>query len=313
LAHLHEPRRRAEAAGAVVPVYVIHWNAPQWCEGTVASLRGTIGVQIQVVVVDNGGSTLEPGAIGDSRILTTGRNLGYTGGANQALDDFLQHFPNSAWCVVTSHDLRVRPDTLNRLVEAGTDHDGYGVLAPRRVADDEMGFNDRLLPEIADRAWLSGTCLLLRRSCVEQVGRFDELFGSYVEDVDYCLRARAAGWRVGEVTNAKASQRGSISDSAPTFIAANWVLLRLKHNGAVYGLLSTVGLGAQVCRSALGVVVPGRPQPRRAASRRQLSARVAALKRVVASYRAWNSELRKRDTPPPMLPWRGELLRRRAK
>jgi len=42
-----------------------------------------------------------------------------------------------------------------------------------------------------------GSCLYLRRSCLDQVGLFDaERFGrGYGEENDFCLRAAAAGWR----------------------------------------------------------------------------------------------------------------------
>jgi GT2 family glycosyltransferase len=61
---------------------------------------------------------------------------------------------------------------------------------------------------------------------VEQVGAFDERFGSYVEDVEYCMRARDCGWRVGLVVDAHASEFGSASPRAHALVAANRVLLR---------------------------------------------------------------------------------------
>lgn len=44
--------------------------------------------------------------------------------------------------------------------------------------------------------WVTGCCLLVRRDCFEQLGGFDERFFLYYEDVDFCLRAREAGWGV---------------------------------------------------------------------------------------------------------------------
>ncbi len=47
-----------------------------------------------------------------------------------------------------------------------------------------------------DVAWVSGACLAARWDMVEEIGRLDEGFFMYCEDVDWCWRAREAGWRV---------------------------------------------------------------------------------------------------------------------
>jgi GT2 family glycosyltransferase len=45
--------------------------------------------------------------------------------------------------------------------------------------------------------WVTGCCLLARRACWEHMGGLDGNFFLYYEDVDFCRRARAAGWSVG--------------------------------------------------------------------------------------------------------------------
>jgi GT2 family glycosyltransferase len=42
--------------------------------------------------------------------------------------------------------------------------------------------------------WLTGCCLLIHRACWQQMGGLDASFFLYYEDVDFCRRARAAGW-----------------------------------------------------------------------------------------------------------------------
>lgn len=44
--------------------------------------------------------------------------------------------------------------------------------------------------------WVTGGCLLVRRDCYEEIRGLDETFFLYYEDVDFCRRARAAGWSV---------------------------------------------------------------------------------------------------------------------
>lgn len=42
----------------------------------------------------------------------------------------------------------------------------------------------------------SGSCMVIRRALVEQIGYLDEEFFAYQEDADFCFRARQAGWKV---------------------------------------------------------------------------------------------------------------------
>ncbi len=43
--------------------------------------------------------------------------------------------------------------------------------------------------------WVSGACLLVRRSAIEDVGLLDESFFMYYEDADWCYRMREKGWK----------------------------------------------------------------------------------------------------------------------
>lgn len=44
--------------------------------------------------------------------------------------------------------------------------------------------------------WLSGCFLMVRREAMAEVGPFDEGYGKYFEDVDFCLRMARADWQV---------------------------------------------------------------------------------------------------------------------
>jgi N-acetylglucosaminyl-diphospho-decaprenol L-rhamnosyltransferase len=54
----------------------------------------------------------------------------------------------------------------------------------------------RLAP---DAAWVPGTAMAVRREVRDAIGLFDAEFVTYAQDLDYCLRARAAGWRVAQL------------------------------------------------------------------------------------------------------------------
>jgi len=64
--------------------------------------------------------------------------------------------------------------------------------------------------------WLSGACMMVRRTAFEAVGGFDERYFLYWEDADLCRRLRAQGQRVRYLPSAVAvHQVGRSSQTAP--------------------------------------------------------------------------------------------------
>lgn len=75
----------------------------------------------------------------------------------------------------------------------------------------------------ADVAWVSGACLLTRRTVLEAVGGLDERYFIYTEDVDYCAAVRRAGHRIRYSPEAEVVHlRGRSRASAPTATAAHY-------------------------------------------------------------------------------------------
>jgi N-acetylglucosaminyl-diphospho-decaprenol L-rhamnosyltransferase len=47
--------------------------------------------------------------------------------------------------------------------------------------------------------WVPATAMAVRREVHAAIGVFDPAFAMYAQDLDYCVRARAAGWRVAQL------------------------------------------------------------------------------------------------------------------
>lgn len=66
---------------------------------------------------------------------------------------------------------------------------------------------------------ISGACMLVRRSAMEQVGPLDEGYFMHCEDLDWCMRFRQAGWRILFVPGARVLHHlGACSRSRPLFV-----------------------------------------------------------------------------------------------
>ena len=64
----------------------------------------------------------------------------------------------------------------------------------KRFAGYLMTYLDEDLTHEAEA--VSGSCMLIRREVIDQIGYLDENFFAYQEDTDYCRRARLAGWKI---------------------------------------------------------------------------------------------------------------------
>lgn len=220
--------------GKQLPVYLVHWNAPEWVSSAAISILAS-DIPVAVTVVDNGpaSATAAMDLPSEVRIISTGGNRGYAGGANVALRDWL---PTGAdWCVIGAHDLHVESSDLRRMLTAAWVAPSFGILGPDTrehggrsyYAGKHLGYSEG----IEERSVMSGTCLLLRRSCILQIGLLDEQFGSYGEDDELCHRARRYGWKVGRVSGTRAHGLGTKASNRRELVVRNRVLLQIKLTG----------------------------------------------------------------------------------
>lgn len=56
---------------------------------------------------------------------------------------------------------------------------------------------------LCEVAWVSGAAMAFRRDVWDAAGSLDERFRFYCQDIEFCLRARKAGWRVAIVEDAR--------------------------------------------------------------------------------------------------------------
>jgi GT2 family glycosyltransferase/glycosyltransferase involved in cell wall biosynthesis len=194
-------------------------------------------------------------------------------GAVRALLDFATSRPDTAV---------VGPKLLNR--DGSLQLSCYRFPSPRRAACEHLlltaafpnhaGVGDyRAWPH--DRArdvdFVTGACMLVRRSAIRQVGLFDESFFFYGEETDWCRRFRSAGWKVAFTPAAQVVHYGGASgksDSAKTFHEFHAARERFiqKHHGRLglftFRTFEVVGSIARISLFGLASLIPGRARER---------------------------------------------------
>jgi len=88
----------------------------------------------------------------------------------------------------------VAQGSAHRQPSALTELDGAAQLGPltRWLAGSASPWLPRAEPHECD--WVSGACMAIRREVLDAIGPMDAGFFLYFEEVDFCLRARRAGW-----------------------------------------------------------------------------------------------------------------------
>jgi N-acetylglucosaminyl-diphospho-decaprenol L-rhamnosyltransferase len=228
-----------------VSAVIVNYKARDYLLRCVASLRAD-GVQ-EIVVVDNDsddGSQAALAAVDAAAFVPSGANLGFGSAANIGAAA-----TSGRLLLIMNPDAVVVPGAVPALAAALDADGGLAVVGPRVENPDGTCYpSARRFPALgvavghaflglvrpdnrftrrykmldvdrnraADVDWVSGTCMLARRSAFEAVGGFDEAYFMYVEDVDLCWRLHRAGWRVGYEPGARVVHKvGASSDLAP--------------------------------------------------------------------------------------------------
>lgn len=158
-------------------------------------------------------------------VLVMPRNGGFAYGNNAAIARIRAIAPNFRAAVLLNPDTIVMPGAIERLAAFLNEHRSAGIVGPMiedatgrpvlsahadpsplnellgaarlRVLNAWFG-RDSASCQPATEAhacdWLSGACLAIRREVFDSIGPLDEGFFLYFEEVDFCMRARRAGW-----------------------------------------------------------------------------------------------------------------------
>ena len=189
------------SATALVTAIVVTYNSAH-CVEFFAPLQRLVST---LVVVDNGSEDDTGGRVAAltpaATWLPLGRNLGFGAANNRGAA-----LARTKYLLLINPDCQLEAASLDAMVAVAQQHPEAAMVAPRLIdaagrADDKFrwwGARSGLNPTPADAelcaVFLSGACLLVRRTAFEAVGGFDEGFFLYYEDDDLCARLRLARW-----------------------------------------------------------------------------------------------------------------------
>ncbi len=183
----------------------------------------------EIIVIDNastdGTRETVAGRFDTVRLVENGENVGYSRGVNQGI-----RLSAGRMILVLNPDIVVGEGSVDRLLAFMDRTPDVGIAGAKLVYPDgrlqyscrsfytlralilRRTFLGKLFPrarslrehllmdydhETPRRVdWVLGACMMVRREAIEQVGRMDERFFLYFEDIDWCYRMKQQGWKV---------------------------------------------------------------------------------------------------------------------
>lgn len=217
-----------------VSVVIVNWNGKNDTVDCLSSLRKlkTQDYDLRVYVIDNGSTDDSVDVIRREHdwvtVVETGENLGFSGGTNVGIRRALREKAQYVWLL--NNDTIVDRDALS-VLDAFTD-ENIGIAGSKiyfapgkeyhrnRYSKNEQGkviwyaggqidwanmyashrgvdFVDTgQFRSVEDTPFVTGCSMIVRRSVYDAIGLLDERYYLYLEDVDFCLRAKRHGFRI---------------------------------------------------------------------------------------------------------------------
>ena len=222
-------------------------------------------VDHEIVVVDNASTDGTAAAIrarwNGVRVIDAGANLGFARANNLGIQQTFGEL-----ILLLNPDTSIPARAVDMLVGALETRPDVAIAGPRLVNADghaELSFGRMMSPlaEVRQKAlvrgserggpiamyvesmtrrerdvdWVSGACLLVRRTDAESVGLMDERYFMYAEDVDFCAAVRARGRRVlfypaAEIVHIRGQSRATASAAAERAYRRSQVAFYEKHH-----------------------------------------------------------------------------------
>jgi GT2 family glycosyltransferase len=211
-------------------IIIVTWNSQEYIRNCLDSIFLSSGnFNSEVIAVDNGSSDQTTKIVEELypqvNLIHNKTNLGYAKANNQGIEE-----ARGEYILLLNPDTQVLEDALSLMHEFMEQNQKVGALGPKLLNPDRtVQSSCREFPTFSTLIWEflgisqlfpkskvfgrwrmgyfdfdklkevdqpMGSCLMLRRKILEDVGIFDENFEMFFNDVDLCYRIKKSGWKI---------------------------------------------------------------------------------------------------------------------
>jgi GT2 family glycosyltransferase len=199
-----------------VSIIIVNWNGQEILEDCLKTLKQVTYKNYELIVVDNNSTDASLDILSEYQdiiLIKNKSNVGFAPANNQGYKK-----SKGEYILLLNNDTKVPKEFLSVMVEKMESDPSIGALQPKIFLMDKPKYLDNcgsfMTPTGLLKHWgfmskdseefnqeaevfsAKGACLLTRRNIIEQIGLFDDSFGSYFEESDFCYRVWMMGKRV---------------------------------------------------------------------------------------------------------------------
>jgi GT2 family glycosyltransferase len=274
----------SSAACPEVGVVVVNWNGAPQSRRCLDSIAGDPYAAKRVCLVDNGSTDDSAKSLQRDYphvdVIPLPKNLGYGGGCNAGIAWAIRS--GLDYVLLLNNDTVIDPAAITTLVARASSlrrTNTDAILAPQILYASQpstvwsaggsisgpwldrqhvgMGDDARLHRAPAQVKWASGCSLFCSIDTARRIGPFDERYFMYLEDVEWCLRARRMGvqtWYTPEARlwhDVSLTARQVDARHLRYYFARNYYLLAFQHGGLAGRAWATSRLAITLAKSCL--------------------------------------------------------------
>jgi GT2 family glycosyltransferase len=249
--------RQMSGISPKVDIIILNYNGKEDTLECLRSLQALEYDNVRLTLVDNGSSDGSAIAVEENfpevNLIKSRENLRFAGGNNLALKKSIDE--DFDYALLLNNDTTVKQDFLSKLVETAEPDPDIGLTAGKMYYydfPDTLWFaggkanvkfaymrhfgigkkDDGTFDNACTVSFLNGACLLIKIDVLKQIGLLDEDFFLYGEDLDFCIRAQKAGFKLYYQPDSVIWHK--VSKSTPPikkliYRYKSWILLIRKH------------------------------------------------------------------------------------
>jgi len=199
-------------------IIIVNYNVREYLLKCLKSIfRNTQEISFEVIVVDNASSDDSSGVVLEQfpqvKLIGNQTNLGFARANNQGIK-----VARGSFILLLNPDTEVIDQGFSRMLKFLKENKKVGIVGPCLLNSDGslqntgykfptlailfkanfLGISDHpVKPDKSKQVdWLQGSCLMMKKELLNDIGLLDEDFFIYGEEKDLCFRTKKAGWEI---------------------------------------------------------------------------------------------------------------------